>query len=257
MSDTQEQRLLVLIDGSSLLTTQYFGNLPMEVLTAKTDEEREKYYNKIMHSPKGVYTNAIYGFMRAMLKICREQKPTHIAVAWDVTRDTFRRQLYPDYKANRGETAVPLKEQFVLCQEILDRIGVRQFMSPSYEADDYCGTLSGMFENEIPVRILTKDHDYLQLVSDRTNLWMLHSSASKADELFKKYGIAKDGSVPEKCFNLTPGLVKSEYGVEPDSIPDLKGLQGDTSDNIKGVPGFGPATAVSLIAHYNTVEALY
>ncbi|MBR4724452.1 MAG: DNA polymerase I [Lachnospiraceae bacterium] len=257
MSDIQEQKLLVLIDGSSLLSTQYYGNLPIEVLTAKTEEEKQQYYGKIMHSPKGVYTNAIYGFMRALLKICREQKPTHIAVAWDVTRDTFRRELYPDYKANRLETAAPLKEQFVLCQEILGKIGVRQFMSPTYEADDYCGTLSKQFENEIPVRILTKDHDYLQLVSDRTNLWMIYSSIAKADELYKKYGISKDGSVPEKCFELTPRLVKSEFGVEPASIADLKGLQGDSSDNIKGVPGVGPATAVALIAHYKTVEALY
>ncbi|MBO4414444.1 MAG: DNA polymerase I [Lachnospiraceae bacterium] len=257
MSENKEQGLLVLIDGSSLLSTQYFGNLPIEVLTAKTEEEKQQYYHKIMQSPKGVYTNAIYGFMRALLKICREQKPTHIAVAWDLTRDTFRRRLYPDYKGNRGETAAPLKDQFALCQEILEKIGVRQFMSNDYEADDYCGTLSKLFENEIPIRILTKDNDYLQLASDRTNIWMIHSNAKKSDELFKKYGIAKDGTVPEKCFNLTPELIKSEFGVEASSIADLKGLQGDSSDNIKGVPGVGPATAVALIAHYKTVEALY
>ncbi|MCR5322411.1 MAG: DNA polymerase I [Lachnospiraceae bacterium] len=257
MSDNNEHGLLVLIDGSSLLSTQYYGNLPIEVLTAKTEEEKQQYYHKIMQSPKGVYTNAIYGFMRALLKICREQKPTHIAVAWDLTRDTFRRKLYPDYKGNRGETAAPLKDQFALCQDILAKIGVKQFMSNDFEADDYCGTLSKLFEGEIPVRILTKDNDYLQLASDNTNIWMIHSNAKKADELFKKYGIAKDGTVPEKCFCLTPGLIKEEFGVEASSIADLKGLQGDTSDNIKGVPGVGPATAVALIAHYKTVEALY
>ncbi|MCR5331332.1 MAG: DNA polymerase I [Lachnospiraceae bacterium] len=257
MSDNNEHRLLVLIDGSSLLSTQYYGNLPMEILAARTEEEKQQYYGKIMHSHNGVYTNAIFGFMRTLMKILKEQKPSHLAVAWDLTRDTFRRKLYPEYKANRSETAEPLKDQFALCQEILEKIGVKQFMSNEYEADDYCGTLSKLFENEIPVRILTKDHDYLQLASDRTNIWMLHSNAKKADELFKKYGIAKDGSVPEKCFNLTPELIKKEFGVEPESIADLKGLQGDTSDNIKGVPGVGPATAVALIDRYKTVEALY
>ena len=257
MPENNENRLLVLIDGSGLLSTQYYGNLPIEILAAKTEEEKKQYYGRIMHSHKGIYTNAIYGFMRTMLKICKEQKPTHIAVAWDVTRETFRRKLYPEYKANRSETAEPLKEQFALCQDILEKIGVKQFMSGDYEADDYCGTLSKLFEDDIPVRILTKDHDYLQLASDRTNIWMLHSNAKKADELFKKYGIVKDGSIPEKCFNLTPELVKKEYGVEPASVADLKGLQGDASDNIKGVPGVGPATAVALIDHYKTVEALY
>lgn len=250
-------KYLLLIDGSSLLTTQFFGNLPTEILFAKTEEEKAGYFHKIMQTSKGVYTNAIFGFLRTLMKICKEQKPAYIAVAWDMSRDTFRREMYADYKGNRGETIAPLGEQFGLCQSILERLGIRQFMDNYYEADDFCGTLSRRFENEVPVRILTKDNDYLQLVSDRTNLWMMHATAKKTDELYAKYRLPKDGSAPDRSFPFTPERVVAEFGIEPASVADLKGLQGDSSDNIKGVPGIGPATATALIAKYKTIEALY
>ena len=189
---------LLLIDGSSLLTTQFFGNLPREILFAKTQEEKERYYYKIMMTSRGVYTNAIFGFMRTLLKILKEQKPAYLAIAWDLSRDTFRRELYPEYKGNRTETMQPLKDQFALCQEILKEIGVVQLMDERYEADDFCGTLAARFEHDVPVRILTKDNDYLQLVTEETNLWMMHSTAEKTDELFKKYRIdrAKKQQIP-------------------------------------------------------------
>lgn len=248
---------LLLIDGSSLLSTQYYGNLPRELLFAKTEEEKKKFYPKIMQNRKGVYTNAIYGFMRTLLKILKEQKPSHIAIAWDKSRNTFRRELYSEYKGNRGETPEPLKSQFILCEKILEEMNIPQFMSDTYEADDYCGSLSAKFEDSVPVKIFTKDNDYLQLVSENTNLWLMHASQDKTDLLYKKYNITRDDSVPDRAFNLTPELVKAEFGVEPSSVNSLKGLQGDASDNIKGVPGIGPATAVALIAHYKNVAALY
>lgn len=248
---------LLLIDGSSLLTTQFFGNLPTEILFAKTDEEKEKYFHKIMQTSKGVYTNAIFGFMRTLMKIMKEQRPKYLAVAWDVGRDTFRREMYADYKGNRSETLKPLGEQFGLCQEALKKLGIRQFWDARYEADDFCGTLSRRFQDEVPVRILTKDNDYLQLVTENTNLWMMHATAKKTDELYVKYKIPKDGTCADRCFPFNPERVISEFGIEPASVADLKGLQGDSSDNIKGVPGVGPATAVALIARYKTVEKLY
>ena len=252
-----DNEYLLLIDGSSLLTTQYYGNLPREILFAKTDEEKKKHYHKIMQTKTGIYTNAVYGFMRTLLKIINEQKPKYLAIAWDKSRNTFRREIYSEYKGNRGETPAPLKEQFILCEELLEKMGIRQFMDDRFEADDFCGTLSKKFENELPVKIFTKDNDYLQLVTERTGLWLMHSTAQKTDELYKKYGIAQDGSVPERAFPLSKELVKQEFGVWPESINSLKGLQGDSSDNIKGVPGVGPATAVALIAKYGSVEALY
>lgn len=249
---------LLLIDGSSLLSTQFFGNLPREILFAKTPEEKAKYFHKIMMTSGGVYTNAVYGFLRTLFRILKDQKPDYLAVAWDLTRDTFRRELYADYKGNRSETMEPLKDQFALCQETLEQMGIRQFMSERYEADDYCGTLAKLFENEVAVKIFTKDHDYLQLVTDKTHMWLMHPSADKTDEMYKKYHVdRKSVNVPERVFELDPALVEAEFGVKPCHVNSLKGLQGDSSDNIKGVPGVGPATAVKLIQKYGTVDALY
>lgn len=253
-----ENNYLLLIDGSSLLSTQFFGNLPREILFSKTPEEKEKYYHKIMMTSKGVYTNAVFGFMRTLLKIIREQKPAYLAVAWDMTRDTFRREMYADYKGNRSETMEPLKKQFELCQEVLKKIGVAEFMDPYFEADDFCGSIASKFEGTLPVRIFTKDNDYLQLVTEQTHLWLMHASQDKTDELFKKYKIDKNSlNIPDRAFELTPELVEAEFGVKPESIPSLKGLMGDSSDNIKGVPGVGPQTAVKLIQAYGNVSALY
>ncbi len=249
---------LLLIDGSSLLTTQFFGNLPREILFAKTPEEKAKYFHKIMMTSGGVYTNAVYGFLRTLFAILKDQRPRYLAVAWDLTRDTFRRKLYPDYKGNRQETMPPLSEQFDLCQRVLAKMNIREFMSEEYEADDYCGTLAARFEGEIPVKIFTKDHDYLQLVTDRTHMWLMHTSQEKTDEMIKKYRVDRSlQNVPARAFELDPALVEAEFGVAPANINSLKGLQGDSSDNIKGVPGVGPATAVKLIQKYKTVDALY
>lgn len=254
----REKSFLLVIDGSSLLSTQFYGNLPREILFAKTQEEKEKYFHKIMQNSKGVYTNAVYGFFRTMLRILKEQKPSHLVITWDISRNTFRRELYPEYKAQRGELMLPLKEQFDLCQKALASVGVCQLMDERFEADDFSGTVACLFENEIPVRILTKDNDYLQLITDNTHLWLMHSTAKKTEELFAKYKLdPKTVKAPERTFEFTPELVKKEFGIEPLSVPDLKALQGDSSDNIKGVPGVGEKAAAALIAEYGTIERLY
>lgn len=250
------EEYMLIIDGSSLLSTQYYGNMPRDVLMARSEEERAALYHKLMHTKSGVYTNGVYGFLRSLFKILETMPPAYLCVTWDLTRDTFRRELYPDYKANRSETPAPLKEQFALCQKVLSEIGVAQFMDMRYEADDFSGSLCEKFKNEVPIRILTKDHDYLQLVDDRVNVFLLQSAQTKADELLKKHGIAKT-DCPEKCFLMTPETVLKEEGVKPASIAHLKALMGDSSDNIKGVPGIGKETAVSLIACYETVDRLY
>lgn len=258
MTDVTKGDYLLIIDGSSLLSTQFYGNLPKEIMFAKTIEEKEAYFNRIMQTTGGVYTNAVYGFLRVLLKILKEQHPSYLVVTWDVSRDTFRRELYADYKGNRGETLAPLKEQFILCQEVLKAMNISQFMDGRYEADDFSGTIAKMFEDTLPVRIMTKDNDYLQLVTEHTNLWMIHSTAKKTEELYQKYGISqKKINTPDRTFPFTPELVKEEFLVEPASVNSLKGLQGDVSDNIKGVPGVGEATAAALVAHYKSVEALY
>lgn len=253
-----EKDFLLIIDGSSLLSTQFYGNLPREILFAKTVEEKEKYFHKIMQNSKGVYTNAVYGFFRTLLRIMKEQKPSHLVVTWDISRNTFRRKLYPEYKAQRSETMLPLKEQFELCQRALAEVGVCQLMDEDFEADDFSGTVAALFENDIPVRILTKDNDYLQLITENTHLWLMHSTAKKTEELFAKYHLdPKTTGCPERCFEFTPELVVKEFGIRPESVPDLKALQGDASDNIKGVPGVGEKAAAILIAAYETIENLY
>lgn len=250
---------LILIDGSSLLSTHYYGMLPKPILFAKTEEEREKHYGKILQNKKGQFTNGAYGMTKSLMKLLKEQKPSHVAVAWDISRKTtFRREAYPEYKGTRGETPYPLKEQFALMQDLLGEIGIAQFMHAEYEADDYLGTLSRKFEKEIPTYILTKDRDALQLVSEYTRLWLMQSSEDKARELCREY--YPDGlefNIPKNCFELTPRIVKAEYGVRPDCCVMLKALTGDASDNIPGVKGVGAASAVPLVNEYRTIDNLY
>ncbi len=258
MAQRNDKDTLLIIDGSSLLTTMFFGNLPREILFAKTDEEKEKYFYKIMQNSKGVYTNAIFGFFRALFKILSGSAcPRYLAIAWDMGRNTFRRKIDSSYKANRKTTLQPLSQQFERIEAMLDAAGVRQFMSEDFEADDFAGTLASRFEDEVDVRIMTKDNDYLQLVTDKTHLFLMHSTQEKTDELYKKYGIEKKSTVPDRCFEYDPELIEREFLIEPASVPDLKGLMGDASDNIKGVKGVGSETAAKIIAHYKTIEAMY
>lgn len=258
MSQTNVNDFLLIIDGSSLLSTQYYGNLPREVLYAKTEEEKAQYYHKLMQTSKGVYTNGVFGFLKTLLAIVQQQKPAYLAICWDRTRDTFRREIYQEYKGNRKSTPEPLKNQFKLCQDVLEQIGVCQFSSDEFEADDYAGTLATKFKGSISVSIMTKDRDYLQLVDEDVAMWMVTSSAQKAEELYKKHGVKKtDFIVPDNMFYLTPELVVKEFGFPPEKTVLYKALAGDTADNIPGVKGIGDKTAVVLANAYDNVEALY
>ncbi len=251
----------VLIDGSSMLVTNYYGNLPKALLFEKDPEKKEKLYSQIMHNDQGLYTNAMYGMMRTVMKILSEQRPTHMMFAFDTTRDTFRREKYKDYKGNRGDTPEPLKEQFEGMEQLLKDIGFQVMFDDRYEADDIVGSVVSKYEKEIPSFIITKDHDYLQLISDYTRVWLIQTKSETAEELQAKYG-AEYGwtknlvSLPDKAFEVTPGLCLKEYGVRPEQIPDLKGIQGDASDNIPGVKGVSSA-AIPLLAKYGTVEGIY
>ena len=185
------QRKLLLIDGSSLLTTHYHGNLPRQLQGVKDMAKREALFPKILHTSDGVYTNAMFGMLKAILKIIQEQKPSHIAVAWDVSRNTFRREIAATYKSNRKPTDAPLKTQFIHMQNLLRAIGIQQLLSDPtapiseiFEADDYLGSMAAKFETEIPVYLLTKDNDYLQLVSENTRLWLI---TSKSKELVSEF----------------------------------------------------------------------
>lgn len=253
--EIRKEDFLLLIDGSSLLATNYYGTLPPEIRSAKTKEEEEKYYKKIMQTSTGIYTNAVYETLSSILKIITIQKPSYIAVAFDKTRDTFRRKIYPEYKANRKETPAPLKQQMELVQEVLKKIGIPVFIDENYEADDLIGTLAATFENILPVVLYTKDSDYLQLVTDKTTLWKACTNQTKADELYIKYNLKRE-NVPDKVFPFDYGLIYDEFGIFPEQIIDLKAIEGDTSDNIPGVKGVSSAAAV-LLNEYDSIEGIY
>lgn len=251
---------LLIVDGSSMLVTSYYGNLPKQVLFAKTEEEKEKYYDRIMQHD-GHYTNAIYTMTRTLKKIIEEQKPTHILTVFDQTRDTFRRAKYADYKGNRGATPEPLKQQFTDMEEMLSAIGIAVEVSDTYEADDLAGSAARAFEKEIPTWIITKDHDYLQLVNEYTRLWLIQTKQETADEINSRYrrlfaSYLGGEKLPDKAVEVTPEICLTEYGVRPDQIPDLKGITGDSSDNIPGVKGVSSAAA-PLLREYGTLEEIY
>ena len=179
----------VIVDGSSMLSTCYYAVLPREIMFAKTEEEKQKHYGKILHAADGTYTNAIFGMLKTVASLIRKQEPGYIAFVFDKTRDTFRRELYAEYKGTRGATPEPLKQQFVLIESILQEAGFKVLYSDDYEADDYAGSLVMKFRSQLPVVVMTKDHDYLQLVNDEYNVraWMVQAKQEKADELYEKY----------------------------------------------------------------------
>lgn len=252
----EQRNLLLIIDGSSLLSTSYYGNLPKEVMYAKTDEEKEAAFSKILQTSNGVYTNGIYGFMKALKKMIQIQKPTHVAVAFDLSRETtFRKKMYSDYKGTRKKTPTPLSQQFKLTQEVLEYIGVPVFKAFEFEADDYAGTLAKKLEDEIPVVLFSKDEDYLQLISNNTRVWM---PTSKADELFKEVGLnRKDFNIPDNTFEYSLTSLMDIKELEPYQIVEYKALCGDSSDNIPGVKGVGEKAVLPLLKEYKNIETIY
>lgn len=241
------QNYFLIIDGSSLLATSYYGILPPELKNSKLSEsDAEKFYDKILHTTDGKFTNGIYGFMKTLLNIIKNQDPKYIVVNWDASRSkTFRREMYIDYKGNRGQTPKPLKEQQLLMREILKFIGIKQFFSVKYEADDYSGSLAKHFENQTYIRILTKDRDHLQLIDDKINVWLnfpmdKNGVSKQVDTLNNTFQVDTSKlNVPSNVFRVTKDIVKPYYGAEAPYIADLKALMGDTADNIPGVKGIG------------------
>lgn len=253
---------LLIIDGSSLLSTSYFARLPRQVMFAKTIEEKEQHYDKILQTKDGVYTNGVFGFMQIMISMIRDQKPTHIAVCLDSTRMTFRKLIYDDYKGTRKPIEVPLKEQYTLLREILETIGVKVFISsPSenyenvYEADDFAGSLAKKFQDNIPVILYTKDEDYLQLVDYNTVVWM---NTSKASSMAEDCNIdLKSMKLPNNTFEYTVELLKKVKKLTPKQIIDYKSISGDSSDNIPGIKGLGDTTSIPLLQKYDSLEDIY
>ncbi len=184
---------------------------------------------------EGIYTNAIYGFLNMLLKVIKEEDVRYIAVCFDEHGPTFRHTAYPDYKAGRSATPDELRQQFRTIRELLTDIGVKWYTLMGWEADDLLGTLSLRAEEDVRPLLLTGDRDALQLVDGKTEL------------MFTRKGISE-------TILFTPARVHEEYGFGPEQVTDWKGLAGDSSDNIPGIPGIGDKTAVKLLQKYGTLE---
>lgn len=211
---------LVLIDGNSLLYRAYYA-LPL------------------LHNDKGVFTNAVYGFTTILLNILEEEKPTHMLVAFDAGKTTFRHESFKDYKGGRQKTPPELSEQFPLTKELLEAFNIPFYELDLYEADDIIGTLAKQAgENKWDVKVISGDQDLLQLVTDQVTV-----------DLTKK-GVSEVAS-------YTPESLQSEMELRPDQIIELKALMGDSSDNIPGVPGVGIKTATKLLKEYGSVDEIY
>ena len=216
---------LVLIDGNSIMNRAFYGIMGSKMLTTKD----------------GKYTNAIYGFLAIMFKILDDIKPEYLAVAFDMRGKLKRKELYEGYKANRHGMPEELAEQMPMIKEILKAMNIDIIEKEGYEGDDILGTLAKYGEKQgLEVTILSGDRDTFQLASDNITIRIPRTKSGKTETEY--YNRAK---------------IIEEYGLEPEQLIEVKALQGDTSDNIPGVPGVGPKTAISLIKRYNTVKELY
>lgn len=252
----------MIVDGSSMLSTSYYGNLPKSILFEKDEEKRISHYGDILHTSDGRYTNAIFTMFRTMIAMYKKVKPDYIAFVFDTSRDTFRRtKLGADfYKANRKATPEPLKQQFIAMEEILQKIGFQVLMDSEYEADDFAASLVKKFEGpNLQTYVITKDHDYFQLVSPYTRMWRIVDK-KKRDQLTKEYGVFAGNrgydALPSNVFEYTPEIVKAEEGVYPKEIVKLLAIKGDPGDGIPGCKGV-KAAAAPMIQEYGSLEAIY
>jgi DNA polymerase-1 len=199
---------------------------------------RAFYALPLLTNRQGVFTNAVYGFTTMLLKILAKEKSDYLAVAFDKGKVTFRHAEYEEYKAQRKSTPVELRPQFSLIKEILTAMRISYYELENYEADDLIGTLTAAAEAQgLEIWILSGDKDVLQLVSPHTSAFLTKKGISHLDF----YDLAE---------------VKKKYGLNPKQLIDVKGLMGDPSDNIPGVPGVGKKTALKLIQEYNSLENL-
>lgn len=211
---------LVLIDGNSLAYRAFFA-LPL------------------LSNDRGLHTNAIYGFTTILLKMIEEEKPTHVLVAFDAGKTTFRHETYEEYKGGRAKTPGELSEQFPFIRQLIESMNMKWFELARFEGDDIIGTLTKQMQDKEDVEIVvySGDKDLLQLVDEHVSVCVTRKGISELDV-------------------YTVDAIKEKYGFSPDKIIDMKGLMGDKSDNIPGVPGIGEKTALKLLHEFGSIEAV-
>ena len=212
---------LVLIDGNSLSFRAFYA-LPL------------------LSNHAGIHTNAVYGFAMLLEKIIKEEKPNHFLVAFDAGKTTFRHSKYSEYKGGRQKTPPELSEQFPYIRQLLDAYHIKRYELDNYEADDIIGTLSRQAdEADFETIIITGDRDLTQLATDNVTIYYTKKGVTDVD-------------------HYTPKFIAEKYnGLVPKQIIDMKGLMGDTSDNIPGVAGVGEKTAIKLLNQFESVEGVY
>lgn len=219
--------MLLLLDGSSLLARHFYG-------TSKAYfEDPEK--NPLM-SYQGLYINAVHGMAKNVIDLLSKYRPSHVVIAWDQSRKTFRNEIYPEYKANRTEKPDELDVQLPLAIHFFNRMGIFQTQHPDYEADDLIGSWSWKAEQErMSSLVVSGDKDLLQLSSSLTSVL-----------LYQKVG-GETG--------YTPDMVCAKFGLRAvQQLIDFKAIVGEKTDNIPGIPGLGEVTARKLLAEYYTLE---
>jgi DNA polymerase-1 len=211
----------MLLDGNSLAFRAFYA-LPAE--NFKTQG--------------GLTTNAVYGFTAMLINLLRDEKPTHVAAAFDVSRKTFRLAKYPEYKAGRASTPDEFRGQIDITKEVLGALGIAVLAEEGFEADDLIATLATQAEaDDFRVLVVTGDRDSLQLVSDDVTV------------LYPKKGVSD-------LHRFTPDAVVEKYGLTPTQYPDFAALRGDPSDNLPGIPGVGEKTAAKWITQYGSLQTL-
>ena len=221
MVEKSDPKHLLLVDGHSLAYRAFYA-LPLESFATSS----------------GQPTNAVYGFTSMLINAIKDEKPTHIAIAFDVSRNTFRKELFTEYKANRAKTPDEFKSQLPLIHEVIGALKIPGLQVEGYEADDIIATLAKQGEkNDMRVSILTGDRDTFQLVNK--DITVLYARKGVSD-------IAR----------MTPDAVKEKYELTPEQYPDFAALRGDPSDNLPSIPSVGEKTAVKWIKEYGNLDEL-
>ncbi|MFM7860909.1 MAG: 5'-3' exonuclease H3TH domain-containing protein, partial [Candidatus Nanopelagicaceae bacterium] len=212
---------LLLIDGHSMAYRAFFA-LPVDSFTTAS----------------GQHTNAIYGFANMIMSLIKDEQPTHVAVAFDVSRKTFRSEKYPEYKATRSATPDEFRSQIPLLHDLLKAMNIKEFSLEGFEADDLLATIANAATKEgFEVSICTGDRDSFQLVNQEITV------------LYPKKGVSE-------MSRMTPEAVFEKYGLTPKQYPDFAALRGDPSDNLPSIPGVGEKTAAKWIIEYGSLTNL-
>ncbi len=216
---------LVVIDGNSILNRAFYGIMS----------------SKMLQTADGTYTNAVYGFLAILFKLMEDVNPDYLVVAFDVKHPTKRHEMYKEYKGTRKGMPDELAVQMPIIKNVLNAMNIKIIEKEGYEADDILGTLGKYAEKEnVDVTLLTGDRDSFQLASDHITIRIPRTKGGKTE-----------------TENFDRNKIKEVYGLEPKQLIEVKGLQGDTSDNIPGVPGVGEKTALKLIQDYESIDNLY